>query len=1111
MNSFRLIIRSISFYRRAHLGVLAGIAVATGIIVGALAAGDSVRGSLRDIALRRLGRVESALASNDRFFRAKLADDMAATGCTNIAPVLQFRGIAVNSDSSARAYNVQIIGVDERFWKLGSQTVFGLDGDDAVLNQAVAAKLGLKVGDEFVIRFEKPGALPSDMPLVSDRNSTVAARIRIKAVASNAEFGRFSLRANQAAALNVFVPLQWLGEKAGVAGKANAMLAGGRGQKPEVGQELDKVLGAKLQMTDLALDLRPLSGSNGYELVTSRIFLDPAVGDAALQVATNARGILTYFANEIRAGTNSTPYSFVSAAGAPLVPQDMADDEVILNEWLAKDLRVVKGDTVEMRYFVAHESRTLTETSSVFRVRAVVPIAGATADQNLTPVFPGLSDVSNCRDWDTGIPIDLSKIRGNDEDYWKQYRGLPKAFITLHTAQAMWANRFGSLTAVRYFDAKDPDALAKGVFGGIKPASLGFSFLPVREDALRAAEGGTDFGQLFIGLSMFIVFAALLLTGLLFVFAAEERSEETGLLLGLGFTTGQVRRILLAEGFVIAVLGAGLGVAGGVLYNHAVIRGLTTIWSGAVGMASVQVHAGAMTLATGFISGVVMAVLAMGLVVWRQSLKSVAELQKGGGGGPVGREKRPLKSLLLMALCGALIILIMATSPSGNAVEAFFECGALVLVSAIAFWSIVLILAGWTRNDARPTIMGMGLRNCARRRGRSLATIGLLASGIFIVAAVGANRKASLLDAEQRDSGTGGFAFIGETIMPVANNLNNVQGKQRTGLESEKLAGVGFVQMRVNDGDDASCLNLNRVRKPRILGVQPVELAGKHAFSFEQVIDPAMARSHSEPEAKGWVAKRVEVRDPWLLLNRKESDGAVPAIADATVVTWGLGKKLGDTLDYTDEKNRTFKLKIVGTLAGSVLQGSVLISEQAFVEHFPSIGGYRLFLLDVEKDQRKSVSEYLVRSMQDYGLDLTSAPERLAEFNTVENTYLSIFLALGGLGVILGSIGLGIVVLRNVLERRTELALLRAVGFTRRSLRRMVLFEHGILLAAGLASGAIAAAVAVLPALVTKTADVTLGSVVIVLIGVTVSGLFWTILATLFATRGDLLSALRKE
>jgi ABC-type antimicrobial peptide transport system permease subunit len=137
--------------------------------------------------------------------------------------------------------------------------------------------------------------------------------------------------------------------------------------------------------------------------------------------------------------------------------------------------------------------------------------------------------------------------------------------------------------------------------------------------------------------------------------------------------------------------------------------------------------------------------------------------------------------------------------------------------------------------------------------------------------------------------------------------------------------------------------------------------------------------------------------------------------------------------------------------------------------------------------------------------------QRLAEFNVVENTYLSIFLALGGMGLILGSIGMGIVVLRNIMERRGELALLRAVGFTRRSLRGMALFEHVLLLVAGLLCGSVAAGVAVLPALLTRTANVSLGSLALVMAGVAVNGLVWTILAVILATRGDLLSALRNE
>src|SRR2546425_885221 len=82
-----------------------------------------------------------------------------------------------------------------------------------------------------------------------------------------------------------------------------------------------------------------------------------------------------------------------------------------------------------------------------------------------------------------------------------------------------------------------------------------------------------------------------------------------------------------------------------------------------------------------------------------------------------------------------------------------------------------------------------------------------------------------------------------------------------------------------------------------------------------------------------------------------------------------------------------------------------------------------------------------------------SATRRLAAFNAVQNTYLNTFQVLGGLGLLLGSMGLGVVVLRNVLERRSELGLLQAVGFTRRSIRWLVLSEHGGLLALGLAVG----------------------------------------------------------
>ena len=64
----------------------------------------------------------------------------------------------------------------------------------------------------------------------------------------------------------------------------------------------------------------------------------------------------------------------------------------------------------------------------------------------------------------------------------------------------------------------------------------------------------------------------------------------------------------------------------------------------------------------------------------------------------------------------------------------------------------------------------------------------------------------------------------------------------------------------------------------------------------------------------------------------------------------------------------------------------------------------------------------------------------------------------------LGSLGLAFILLRNVMERRSELALLQAIGFTRESLCRMLLYEHMWLLVMGMACGVISAMVAVIPA-----------------------------------------------
>jgi putative ABC transport system permease protein len=237
----------------------------------------------------------------------------------------------------------------------------------------------------------------------------------------------------------------------------------------------------------------------------------------------------------------------------------------------------------------------------------------------------------------------------------------------------------------------------------------------------------------------------------------------------------------------------------------------------------------------------------------------------------------------------------------------------------------------------------------------------------------------------------------------------------------------------------------------------------------------------------------------------------VPAIGDEATVRWALGKKVGDTIAYIDERGNSFHLRIAAITPNSILQGSLVISESNFLERFPSSGGHRVLLVDAPPEKSAAVADELSRALRDRGLEVVQAWRRLADFQEVENTYIAIFQALGGLGLLLGSFGLGVVVLRNVLERRSELALLQAVGFRRRELQLLVLSEHWLLIVLGLTTGGAAALLAVLPALLSPGTQPPWAIILPMLGLLALGGGLWTWIATLVALRGELLPALRNE
>lgn len=1101
MNLLTLIRRSLTHYARSNWGVVFGAAVSTAALAGALVVGDSMRSSLLRKSLEGLGPFHYAMRAGDRFFRTELAAEVERASEQGIRcrSLLNLEGMASANDGAARANGIQVLGIGADFPQLtGSKAA--LSSGQALVNPALATQLRIKAGDEILIRVPKPGLLSREVTLTDRENNTVGIRVRVAGVLPPAEAGNFSLLRSQLAPLNVFLPADDLAKAAGLTGKANVLLAteGRSGRKPEdLVADINAALRDVWRPGDAALEFRAVNDTRQLELRSPRVFFDPPIVQAALAlpISDDAIPVLTYLANLIESGTNSTPYSFVTAAGPPYTPADLKEDEILLSTWLADDLEAKEGDRVRLTYFVPEAGARLVEASNTFAVRGIVPAKSPWTDRTLMPDFPGIEKAESTGDWEVGFEL-VHTIRPKDEAYWKQSRGTPKAFISLAAGQKMWASRFGDLTALRWpmpdasGDAASP---ADHLMRALQPSQLGLAFEPVREQAIHAAAQSQDFGQLFIGFSFFVIVAALLLTGLLFQFSIEQRAAESGTLLALGFQGRTVKRLLLAEGAGLAAIGGLLGVMGGLLYAKGMLWGLGTLWRDAVGVSGFELRTSSTSLAIGWVVGVVVAAGAVWLTVRRQSRTPALELLGGGYRSPDSGRGGVSLWLLVVGLAGALGITTWAllTGQTTNA-GAFFGAGVLLLVGGVAAVSLWFSRLSRAASGSRLTLSGLAVRGNTHRRKRAVTTVGLLASGCFVIAAIGAFRLDATRDAQERRSGTGGFQFIGETTLPVVHDLETKVGREFYGLSPEDLAGVSIVPMRLRSGDDASCLNLNRAQKPRVLGVRPEQL--KERFTFAQAAK-GLDRSH------GWDLLRVT----------NEDAAEIPAIGDASSIKWALGKSVGDTIDYVDERGRTVRLRLVGAVANSILQGSLVIDEAAFLRLFPGESGYRMFLVQAPSDKAAQISATLTRALQDAGLELISTVDRLNAFNTIQNTYLGAFQILGGLGLLLGSAGLGMVVLRNVFERRGELGLLSAVGFSRAALGRLLLGEHVVLLALGLGLGVAAAALAVLPALTVPGRPMPLGSLGITLAAVALNGISWTWIATRWALRGDPLDALRNE
>jgi putative ABC transport system permease protein len=1110
-----LILRTAVYYWRTNLAVMLGVGAAASVLGGALVVGESVRGSLRDIAVGRLGSTDT-IVSSIGFFRESLADDVRKVAGSSAAPMIVATGFVTDEQSRRRASDVLVYGVDERFWSFNRQPI----ADGVYVSPALATELGLDAGHVLLARLQKPSDIPVESLFGRKDDVGRTVRLQLTGVLPRERLGEFALQPQQSEVRAVFAPLRRIQRDLAISRQANTVLISGSSASAGA-------VKPALRLEDLGVRVTTLTrpGENSTIIVESGTGivsepLERAARQAGTAVGLQAIPVFTYLANSITNGDRTIPYSLITATaldaltastvGEPPKTAAPGADAVVLNTWAARELGATIGDPVDVEYYLWDHAAGLQTKRERFVVSAIVPISGLAADRRLAPEYPGITAADSLADWDPPFPIDLSRVRPIDEEYWRTYRTTPKAFIRYERGRDLWRSRYGALTSIRFAvgstgdAATTADAISRHVRGSLSEAAMGVTIVPVRSQALAASSGATDFGEYFTYFSFFIVVSALMLVVLFFRLGIEQRLREIGVLRSAGYGISTIRRLLLGEAVVLALAGGLLGVGGAVLYASAIVHGLRTWWIGAVGTTLLTVHVSWIPIAAGMAGGVVAAVVCV-VVSLRtiarlspRALLSVQAIDVGTVPEPA-RARRSARWAVLFAVMGAALVTLGFVSRSAQAGAFFGAAGAWLVAFLFAF-------SAWLRARDRRLVSGqgfwavsrLGFRSAAFRPARSVLSAALIAAAAFIIVSIDAFRRDAGDVTSDPHSGTGGFVLLARAELPLVHDPDDPAGRDALLIQDDQLSRARFTRFRLRAGQDASCLNLYRPNNPTIIAPEPGFIEANR-FSFS-------ASMASTDEERG---------NPWLLLRRRFDDGAVPVIADATSLQYALHAAVGDSFSIDVGAERPLILRFVAALQDSVLQGEIVMAEEPFTRLFPGQQGYQFFLIDDPDVQSAADAAMLAgvveRALDDVGIDAVSTAERLASFHAVENTYLSTFQALGGLGLLLGTVGLAAVMFRNVLERRRELALLRAVGYGRRSISTMIMAEAMLLLGAGLAAGVAGATLAVAPAWMGRGGSRPGLALAWLLVSVAAAGVVSSFIATRAALSGRMLESLRAE
>lgn len=737
------ILKNIAYFYKSHLVLFLSIALACAVIVASLIVGDSLSYTLETKALNRLGKVESVVSKIGSVSSTEIAKG-------KLSSILALDAIALANGHSRQ---VKLYVVDENFWGLSPSG--NVQKSPLVINETFAKSFDLNAKSQIVLRLAHRDFASAEIPLNNSEPEMKSASFDDYEVVGAEDFADFYLYDWQNSPPNVFISYKLFKESFDTQKSANLFLS----DSSDIYNEFEP------NFDNLGLSCTEHLGK--YIVKSSDVFINKELINSILGV----KNTLSWFVSKIDFKNGQDYNAFIVGVG-----DDLGIGEVEINEVYAEQKSLKIGDFLDLSYYVFDEKLRLNTASAKLKITKISPINEGYFIREIVPEYDGLTNVDDCTNWKSSIPIDLKKITDLDKRYWNEFGATPKFRVSYDLAKNLFANGEEKSTAILLdYDPRSLD------FSKIDLQKLGFIASYPKKNSLENAQNGVDFQGLFVGLSFFVIFNALLLIYLILKMNLTARFEEINLLKCLGLRLKQIEKHYIKEFSLSLFCGAVLGVGLGLGFSKLLLFLLNSIWGDISGGANIIFAFKYSSFVFAFLLS-----LFLGFVLVKILLRGFFSQAKDAE-----IRARNYKNSYLVALGIFFVALLFF---------ALFADLSLMIKSIISLilyiWGVYLSLMifrnfGTWKKWNKFSFLRVGISNTL-----SKSVYLILSLGVYLLCVVGLNEIDSTKNISE-------YNYVVKTVL---------------GTKVPEDKGFDFLSLRLKEGALANCLNLNKVEQAQVFG-----------------------------------------------------------------------------------------------------------------------------------------------------------------------------------------------------------------------------------------------------------------------------------------------------